>query len=103
MAVIDAVAIAFNSERPPIDMPGLNNEHIAHAPPLVDLDYVFAQEPQGIQLHSAFTEAGELVPKANRDPNETIFEDGRFKACNRPDTGRPEDPFYSSMFIRVCK
>ena len=63
IAVVDAGAIPYYTGLSTIDMAGLNNYHIARQPVAVagfkfDVDYVLAQRPQYIQIHTTPSGSG---------------------------------------------
>jgi hypothetical protein len=102
IAVVDAGALAFYSNRSTIDILGLNNEHIAHSIGKNDLDYVMDYDPEVIQLHVGFAGNGQIFTPTNSYQNRTILEYPEFVDCYRPDLERPDDPFYPYLFLRVC-
>ncbi len=103
IAVVDAGAIAYYSERRTIDILGLNDEYIAHTPAKSDPAYVLSQTPGIIQLHIAFSPAGELAQPADQGTAYGIIRQAGFKECYTPDRNRPPGPFYPYLFFRRCQ
>ena len=102
IAIVDAGAIAYYSERRTIDILGLNNEHIAHALNKSDTAYVLSQEPVIIQLHAPSSSTGELLEPIEQGTTQEITSHPRFKECYVPDINRPPDPYYPYLFFRRC-
>jgi len=78
IAVVDAGALAYYSERRTIDIIGLNDVHIAHSPAKSDAAYVLAQRPKVIQLHIEFSRSTGVVPPTRPDNNWDIFSQAIF-------------------------
>ena len=85
IAVVDAGALAYYSERPTIDILGLNDVQIASSKGNMDIDYVLDHQPRIIQLHAAYSDTGELFPPTDTEHNLSMLENQRFLACYRPD------------------
>ena len=100
IAVVDAGALAYYSERRTIDILGLNDTHIAHSPDRSDAAYVLAQRPKVIQLHIEFSRSTGVVPPAPRDANWDIFNQAVFQSDYEPYWAGTADPFFPFLFIR---
>lgn len=99
IAVVDAGALAYYSERRTIDIIGLNDVHIAHSPLKSDIDYVLKQNPKIIQLHVDFTESGMIIT-SRQDHNRAMVNQADFLNLYAPYSGEIEDPFFPILFIR---
>jgi hypothetical protein len=102
IAVVDAGALAYYGERKTIDILGINNEHIAHSPGKIDIEYVLNQRPQLIQLHVGFTDEGKIITPQVGSHNQMFLDHPNFLECYSPDLTRPSDPYYPFVFRRVC-
>ncbi len=100
IAVVDAGALAYYSERRTIDILGLNDEHIAHSPAKNDPAYVLAQRPQVVQLHSACSPAGQIQSQERDDNEWSLVKRSDFQQSYRPWAGGAADPFFPCLFIR---
>lgn len=100
IAVVDAGALAYYSERRTIDIIGLNDAHIAHAPGKSDAAYVLAQRPKVVQLHIAFSQSTGVLPPTQRDHNWDIFYQPTFQSDYEPYWAGTADPFFPFLFIR---
>ncbi len=100
IAVVDAGALAYYSDRQIIDIIGLNNELIAHSPEQTDLDYVFGLKPKVIQLHVAFTADGQITPPELNDENYRVFYHSDFQKYYEPYWEGANDPYFPLFFIR---
>jgi hypothetical protein len=102
IAVVDAGALAYYGERRTIDILGLNDSHIAHKKGNSDTDYVLNIKPEIIQLHVGFNQIGDLILPKEADHNLSIIYHPEFIECYKPDSKRPDNPFYPYLFLRVC-
>jgi arabinofuranosyltransferase len=100
IAVVDAGALAYYSERPTIDIVGLNNVHIAHSPGKSDIEYVMQQNPKIVQLHVSFSEAGAVVRPARQDHTLEILDLADFSDLYEPYLEGTKDLFFPALFIR---
>jgi arabinofuranosyltransferase len=101
IAVIDAGALAYYSERRTIDILGLNDEHIAHLPDKTDPAYVLAQHPKVVQLHIAFSATGQILSSDNNDNNWQLFNYPGFQQAYSPWLNRiTTDLFFPFLFVR---
>jgi hypothetical protein len=101
IAVIDAGALAYYSERRTVDILGLNDEHIAHLPDKTDPAYVLAQHPKVVQLHIAFSATGQILSSDNNDNNWQLFNYPGFQQAYSPWLNRiTTDLFFPFLFVR---
>ena len=100
IAVVDAGALAYYSERRTIDIMGLNNEHIAHSRGKDDPAYVLAQHPRVVQLHIAFSPTGQIQSDERDDNNWTLYKHPDFQHTYVPLVEVTVDPFFPFLFIR---
>ncbi|HZY40587.1 MAG TPA: hypothetical protein VFF59_01155 [Anaerolineae bacterium] len=100
IAVVDAGALAYYSERRTIDIIGLNDAHIAHAPGKSDAAYVLAQCPKVVQLHIEFSPSTGVWPPTQRDHNWDIFYHPAFQSDYAPYWAGTADPFFPFLFTR---
>ncbi len=100
IAVVDAGALAYYSERRTIDILGLNDSHIAHAVGKSDAAYVLAQRPAVIQLHIEFSPTGGVVPPTERDGNWDIYQQSVFQTGYSPYWAGTADRFFPFLFVR---
>ena len=100
IAVVDAGALAYTSERRTIDIIGLNDAHIAHSPHKSDAAYVMAQHPKIVQLHVEFSQSAGVIPPTQLDHNWDIFYNSVFQSSYKPYWAGAEDPFFPFLFIR---
>ena len=100
IAVVDAGALAYYSERRTIDIIGLNNAYIAHAPQKRDAGYVMAQHPKMVQLHVELSRLKGVVPLPQSDHNWDIFYNSIFQSSYEPYWAGAEDPFFPFLFVR---
>jgi hypothetical protein len=100
IAVVDAGALAYYSERRTIDIIGLNEAHIAHSPGKRDAAYVLAQHPAVVQLHIEFSPSTGVVPPKQHDHNWDIFYNPAFHGHYEPYWTGTTDPFFPFLFIR---
>ncbi|NTV84056.1 MAG: hypothetical protein HGA23_07140 [Bacteroidales bacterium] len=100
IAVVDAGALAYFSERRTVDILGLNDAHIAHAPGKSDAAYVLAQHPAVMQLHIEFSPSTGVRPPVQHDHNWDIFNMPDFQSNYEPYWAGTADPFFPFLFIR---
>lgn len=98
IAVVDAGALAYYSERRTIDILGLNDAHIAHSPQKDDPAYVLAQRPRVVQLHIAFSPAGHIQSGERDDNNWTLYKHPDFQRAYVPAAEVATDPFFPFLF-----
>jgi hypothetical protein len=101
IAVVDAGALAYYSERRALDVIGLNDRQIPRTPRRADPDYVLAQKPRIIQLHIApGAEAAGFTPP-NRDHLPELFYHSGFQCCYRLIRTPDQDQYDPWLFIRL--
>jgi hypothetical protein len=102
IAVEDAGALAYSSERMSIDILGLNNEHIAHHPDLDIAEYVLSFRPEIVQLHLDRLPSGEIVGSQDSVINDQILGHPDFSSCYELSTEWLADPYMPYLFNREC-
>lgn len=100
IAVVDAGALAYYSERRTLDIIGLNDAHVAHTARRSDAAYILAQRPKIIQLHVEFSRATGVVPPDKADNNRDIFYAPDFQQAYEPYWAGTQDPFFPFLFVR---
>jgi hypothetical protein len=102
IAVVDAGALAYFSERPTIDIIGLNNTQIAHHPEMDVAGYVLDFDPLIVQLHLDRLPSGEFVGSKDHGVNSLILSHPEFTSCYKLASEKSEDPYLPFLFIREC-
>jgi arabinofuranosyltransferase len=102
IAVEDAGALAYSSERTAVDILGLNNEYIAHHPGLDVAEYVLSLNPEIVQLHLNRLPSGELVGSRDSRVSGAILNDPAFSSCYRLLTDPLDHPYMPYLFYREC-
>ncbi|HEY44212.1 MAG TPA: hypothetical protein G4O11_09545 [Anaerolineae bacterium] len=102
IAVVDGGALAYFSERPTIDIVGLNNTQIAHHPEMDVAGYVLDFDPLIVQLHLDRLPSGEFVGSKDLGVNSLILRHPEFTSCYKLAYEKSEDPYFPFLFIRVC-
>lgn len=100
IAVVDAGALAYYSERRTVDILGLNDAHIAHSPDKRDAAYVLAQRPKAVQLHVEFSPSTGILPPVQHDHNWDVLQAPVFQSDYEPYWAGVVDPFFPFLFIR---
>lgn len=100
IAVVDAGALAYYSERRAVDVLGLNDRHIPRTPRKTDPDYVLAQKPRVIQMHIApAADLARFAPPA-RDHLPELFYHPGFQCCYRLFRTPEHNPYDPWLFVR---
>ena len=99
IAVVDAGALAYYSERKTIDILGLNDEHIAHSPEKSDPSYILGFNPVLIQLHVDFSNGEVILPEQHSNSLQ-LFDHPEFLRQYIPYWEGAKIPYFPSFFTR---
>ena len=102
IAVVDAGALAYFSERQTIDIIGLNNTQIAHHPEMDVVGYVLDFDPLIVQLHLDRLPSGEFIGSKDHGVNSLILSHPEFTSCYTLASEKLEDPYSPFPFMREC-
>ncbi len=102
IAVVDAGALAYFSERPTIDILGMNNTQIAHHPEMDVAGYVMEFDPLIVQLHLGRLPSRVFVGSKDHEINSLILRHPEFTSCYKLASEKSEDPYLPFLFFREC-
>jgi hypothetical protein len=102
IAVEDAGALAYSSERMSIDILGLNNKYIAHHPDLDIPKYVLSFHPVIVQLHLERLPSGKFIGSPDSAINDQFLNHTEFMSCYKLSTEWLNDPYMPYLFYREC-
>jgi len=100
IAVVDAGALAYYSERRTVDVLGLNDTHIARTPRKTDAAYVLAHRPRVIQMHIAPGATAARFTPPDRDHLPELFYHPGFQCCYHLFRTAEHDQYDPWLFIR---